>query len=86
MISLMQDSPLISIVIENAREIFKAPDLAYDPGIVFQDIRGFDSIQAVQFILAIEAALGVMFSEEEVDNMRTMGDLVTMLDRKRVPQ
>jgi acyl carrier protein len=82
----MQDSPLISIVIENAREIFKAPDLAYDPGIVFQDIRGFDSIQAVQFILAIEAALGVMFSEEEVDNMRTMGDLVTMLDRKRVPQ
>jgi acyl carrier protein len=37
----------------------------------------------VQFILAIEAALDVMFSEEEVDNMRTMGDLVAMLNRKK---
>ncbi len=82
----MQETQLISIVIENARDIFKAPDLAYDPGTVFQDIRGFDSIQAVQFILAIEAALDVMFTEEEVDNMRTMGDLITMLDRKRPPQ
>jgi len=79
----MDDPHLISIVTETARNIFRAPDLAYDPGCVFQDIRGFDSILAVQYILAIEAALDVMFSEEEVDNMRTMGDLLAMLIRKR---
>jgi acyl carrier protein len=77
------EAEFTSIVVSTARSIFRAPDLGYDPGQVFQDIRGFDSIQAVQFILAIEAALDVMFSEEEVDNMRTMGDLVAMLNRKK---
>ncbi len=81
-LGFMQDTAVISAIIDNARSIFKAPELTYDPAIVFQEIRGFDSIQAVQFILAIEAAFDVMFSEEEVDNMRTMGDLVAMLGRK----
>ncbi len=76
------DEQLIAIAIENARAIFKAPDLVYDPALVFRDIRGFDSVQAVQFILAIEAALDVMLSEEEVDNMHTMGNLLDTLRAK----
>ncbi len=80
--TVMSDDELIAIAIENARTIFKAPDLVYDPGLVFQSIRGFDSVQAVQFILAIEDAAGVMLSEEEVDNMHTMGTLIEILRAK----
>jgi acyl carrier protein len=76
------DEQLTNTVIEHARAIFKAPDLVYDPALVFRDIRGFDSVQAVQFILAIEAALDVMLSEEEVDNMHTMGNLLDTLRAK----
>jgi acyl carrier protein len=78
----MSDEKLIAIAVENARTIFKVPELVYDPGLVFQEIRGFDSVQAVQFILAVEAALDVMLSEEEVDNMHTMGDLLATLRAK----
>jgi acyl carrier protein len=78
----MSDDHLISVAIENARTIFKAPDLVYDPDLVFQDIRGFDSVQAVQYILAIEAAFDIMLSEEEVDDMRTMGKLIETLRDK----
>ena len=78
----MSDAQLIAIAIENARTIFKAPDLVYDPALVFQSIRGFDSVQAVQFILAIESALGIMLSEEEVDTMHTMGNLIDTLRAK----
>jgi acyl carrier protein len=78
----MHETLIETMVIDTARDIFKAPDLAYDADTVFQDIRDFDSIRAVQFILAVEAAAGVMFTEEEVDNMRTMGDLVGMLNGK----
>jgi acyl carrier protein len=81
----MSDERLIAIAIENARTIFRMPDLAYDPALVFRDIRGFDSVQAVQFILAIEAALDVTLSEEEVDNMHTMGALITTLRGKTNP-
>jgi acyl carrier protein len=83
--SAMSDEQLIALATDTARTIFKIPDLVYDPAQVFQEIRGFDSVQAVQFILAIEAALDVMLSEDEVDAMHTMGDLLTTLRAKTRP-
>ena len=81
----MSDKNLIAIATEHARTIFNAPDLVYDPGLVFQNIRGFDSVVAVQFILAIEGAFNIMIAEEEVDNMNTMGDLINTLRAKVQP-
>jgi acyl carrier protein len=78
----MSDEKLIAVAVENAKTIFKAPDLIYDPAMVFQNIRGFDSVHAVQFILAVEAALDIMLTEEEVDAMHTMGDLLNTLRAK----
>jgi hypothetical protein len=79
----MSDEIFIAVALENARAVFRAPGLVYQPTLVFQDIRGFDSIRAVQFILAIEAALDLTLTEEEVDTMRTMGDLIATLRAKR---
>jgi acyl carrier protein len=78
----MNDEQIISVAIEHARDIFKVPDLEFDTNLVFQEIRGFDSVQAVQFILALEGALDVMLSEEDVDNMRTMGDMLEIVKRR----
>jgi len=79
----MTDDQIIAIAIEHARDIFKVPDLEFHPDLVFQEIRGFDSVQAVQFILALESALDVMLTEEDVDNMRTMGDMLNIVKAKR---
>ena len=49
---------------------------------VFQDIRGFDSVRAVQFILALESALNIVLDEEDVDTMHTMGDMLATLRAK----
>jgi acyl carrier protein len=78
----MSDEHLITVAIDHARTIFRAPDLVYDPALVFQNIRGFDSVQAVQFILAMEEAFDIMLSEEEVDAMHTMGNLIDTLRAK----
>lgn len=78
----MTDEHLISTVIDTARAVFKQPALDYAPTQIFREIRGFDSVLAVQFILAIEQALDVMLSEEEVDRMDTMGDLLDVLRAK----
>jgi|GEM_PF-5457692 acyl carrier protein len=75
----MNDEQIVAVAIQHAREIFKVPDLEFDKALVFQEIRGFDSVQAVQFILAMEGALDVMLSEEDVDNMRTMGDMLDIV-------
>jgi len=78
----MTDDELIETAMTHARAIFKAPALTYDPGLVFQEIRGFDSVQAVQFVLALEEAFGVMLSEQDIDDMRTMGDMLSTLRAK----
>lgn len=78
----MDEQRLIATIIDNARTIFKQPVLDYSPDLVFRDIRGFDSVLAIQYILAIEAAFEVELTEQEVDRMDTMGDLFAVLVAK----
>jgi acyl carrier protein len=78
----MTDEELIETALTHARAIFKAPELTYNAATVFQHIAGFDSVQAVQFILAMEAACGVLLTEEDVDSMLTMGDMLLIVQKK----
>jgi acyl carrier protein len=78
----MTNDEMISKIVEAARTIFKQPDLTYDQALTFRSIRGFDSVLAIQFILAIEKAFGIMIAEDEVDRMHTLGDLVAILEAK----
>jgi len=79
----MESEKLIAVITENARSVFRQPGLTYAPGLMFRDILGFDSVQAVQFILAMEESLGVTISEEEVDRMHSMGDAFHILLAKQ---
>jgi acyl carrier protein len=78
----MTNDETIATIVDTARTIFKQPDLTYDPALAFRSIRGFDSVLAIQFILAIEKAFGIMIAEDEVDRMHTLGDLVAILESK----
>jgi acyl carrier protein len=80
----MDDQALKKKLIEQACKVFQQPDLLYADDQLFRDILGFDSIRAVQFILAMEAAVGVTLHEDEVDGMHTMGDMLSILRSKTV--
>jgi acyl carrier protein len=79
----MSDQDYATTISQTAQEVFRQPSLPFSPTLVFRDIPGFDSILAIQYILAIESALNVTLNEEEVDNMHTMGDLMALLKAKR---
>jgi len=81
----MRDQNFAATISQTARDIFRQPSIAFSPALAFRDIPGFDSILAIQFILAIESALDITLNEDEVDNMHTMGDLMTLLEAKKVP-
>ena len=44
------------------------------------DDLGADSLDAVELNMALEDNLGVAISDEELANMKTVGDIVTYLD------
>jgi acyl carrier protein len=79
----MSDLDYAATISRTAQEVFRQPSIPFSPTQVFRDIPGFDSILAIQYILAIEAALDVTLNEEEVDNMHTMGDLLALLKVKK---
>ena len=78
----MSEADVPEVIVQTARTVFRQPSLAFSSGQRFRDIPGFDSVLAIQFILAIENALGVMLTEAEVDTMHTMGDLLVVLQAK----
>jgi acyl carrier protein len=79
----MSDQEFAATISQTAQEVFRQPSLPFSPTLVFREIPGFDSILAIQFILAIESALDITLDEQEVDNMHTMGDLMTLLKVKK---
>jgi acyl carrier protein len=80
----MCNEAMITTITELARQIFKQPNLNYSPDQVFAELLGFDSVLAVQYVLAIEQAFGVTLHDYEVDRMHTMGDVVKVLQAKPV--
>jgi acyl carrier protein len=79
----MSDQDFATTISQTAQEVFRQPSISFNDALVFREIPGFDSILAIQYILAIESALDVTLNEEEVDNMHTMGDLMTLLKAKK---
>jgi acyl carrier protein len=64
------------------RDVLQAENLVIGPTTVAEDVRGWDSAAHVNLILAIEMELNVVFNTGEIDEMRTVGDLVDAIERK----
>jgi acyl carrier protein len=79
----MSEQDFVTIISETAQAVFRQPSISFDPSLMFRDIPGFDSVLAIQYILAIEGALNVTLTEEEVDTMHTMGDLLRLIQNKK---
>ena len=78
----MSQQDFAAVISATAQEVFRQKSIPFNPALAFREIPGFDSVLAIQFILAIEAALNVTLNEEEVDTMHTMGDLLALLQAK----
>ena len=72
----MNQQDFTTVISMTAQAVFRQPAIPFSPDPLFRDIPGFDSVLAIQFILAIESALDVTLNEDEVDTMHTMGDLL----------
>jgi acyl carrier protein len=47
-----------------------------------QQIEGWDSVQHLNIVLALEQAMGVQFSPEEIEKMQSVGQIVDVIDGK----
>ena len=70
------------IVIQTAADIFGVArgslNLASSPATV----EGWDSVQHLNLVLALEETGGIQIDPEEIDQMKMLGDIVSMVRRK----
>ena len=81
----MTDDKLIAKLVATMREAFQQPAIAYVADQNLRDFFGFDSVQFVNLILALEDQLGVSFGEAEIDSIYVVGDIFRLL-RSKLPE
>jgi acyl carrier protein len=64
------------------RETLADPDIRLGPETRAADVAGWDSLNHVRLIVAIETEYGTQFSLDELEQFATVGDLVKLLAEK----
>jgi acyl carrier protein len=64
------------------REVFDRPDLTIYDSMQAKDVDGWDSLNHVTLIMAIEEGFRVRFSTREVMSFQNVGEMIACLDKK----
>lgn len=68
------------------REVLEDDSLTLTLDQRLSQIRGWDSVAMVQFVLAVEAEFSVRFTTDEVAGFRAVSDIVLAIDKHRGQQ
>ena len=57
-------------------DVFFRDDIVLSPNLAAKDVEGWDSIKHIEIVIAAEEYFKFKFMSSELDNMRTLSDLV----------
>ena len=61
--------------------IVRKPDMNFSPATTFEDMNA-DSLDIVQILVALEDTYDIEIEEEELQEVKNMGDFIAYLERK----
>lgn len=64
------------------RDFFDDDSLVLRPDMTARDVDGWDSLAHVRLLLSIERKFQIKFSAPEVGDLRSVGDLASLIARK----
>lgn len=65
------------------RDVLDNDDLVVTPATQAADVEGWDSLAHIHLVVAIEKALKLRFTAEEVSALQNVGDLANLVVRKQ---
>jgi acyl carrier protein len=60
-------------------EVFDEESIQVTPELSAKDVDGWDSLTHIRLILTVEKAFKVKFATAEIGNLKSVGDLVTLI-------
>lgn len=79
----MTQTQLLAELTALFRDIFLRDDLVLRPDYTAANVPGWDSFKHVEIIMAVEEQYGIHLTTQEVDSLQSVGDLLTVIARKR---
>jgi acyl carrier protein len=76
------NQPVFEQVADVIRNVLDKPDLAITPDTSAADVAEWDSFNHINITVAIEAAFGIKFKAAEVEELRNVGELVALVEKK----
>jgi acyl carrier protein len=64
------------------QDLFDDPDLVLSPASTANDVDGWDSLNHVRLVLAVQKAFGVKFSALEIGKLESVGEFVELIQAK----
>ena len=71
-----------SALTELFRDIFDNDDLELTDDMTAADVPGWDSMKMVMIVIAVEKRFGIRTRSREVDQLRCIGDFITLIKTK----
>jgi acyl carrier protein len=78
----MQNDEILAKLTPIFRDVFDVDDIVLTLDMKADDVAEWDSLTHVRLVASIEKQFGVRFSAAEMDTLRDVGDLVTLLGKK----
>ncbi len=78
----MNQDVLLERLNEVFRSVFDDPDLTVSSATTAKDVPGWDSIVHITLVIEIERTFNVKFQMSEIEKLRNVGDLLSILAAK----
>jgi acyl carrier protein len=60
-------------------DIFDDDSISVTPELSAKDVDGWDSVTHIRLVLTVEKAFKIKFSTSEINNLKDVGDLATLI-------
>ena len=78
----MTEEKIYEKMTELFHDLFSDDSIVLSAGITAADIEGWDSFNHLSVIVAVETQFGIKMTTREIDNLKNVGDIVTVIREK----
>jgi acyl carrier protein len=78
----MLEAEIYARLTEIFRDIFMREDMVLTPELSAKDVKGWDSFKQIEIIIGVEETFGVKFRMKEIERLRDVGDLASLIAMK----
>jgi acyl carrier protein len=82
MSEMMSEEQILGAIAEIVREVLGSPSVIMTPQTVASDVEGWDSLNNIYIVVAVERRFKIKINTSEVEEVRNAGELVRLISRK----